>query len=91
MVLLTLSRESASRRGTGTQGLITAIIPPLRGDQDQDADDQDHDYANLLWLDRRKCLLLAPRGPSLLGLCPDIFKADLLLSGRSSRAILETR
>ncbi len=39
-------------------------------------------YANLLWLDRRKCLLLAHAGTLFSVLVADVRKADLLPIGR---------
>ena len=39
-------------------------------------------YANLLWLDRRKCLLLAHAGTLFSVLVPDVHKAGLLPIGR---------
>jgi hypothetical protein len=44
--------------------------------------DQDW-YANLLWLDGRKCLLLAHAGTLFSVFVPNIRKADLLPIGRS--------
>jgi hypothetical protein len=40
-------------------------------------------YANLLWLDGRKCLLLAHAGSLFSVLVPDIRKADLMPIGPS--------
>ena len=40
-------------------------------------------YANLLWLDGRKCLLLAHAGTLFSVFVPDIRKADLVPIGRS--------
>jgi hypothetical protein len=43
----------------------------------------DNDWcANLLWLDRRKCLLLAHAGTLFSVLVPDVRKADLVQIGR---------
>jgi hypothetical protein len=44
--------------------------------------DQDW-YANLIWLDRRKCLLLANAGTLFSVFVPDIRKADLVPLGAS--------
>lgn len=50
--------------------------------------DQDW-YANLLWLDGRKCLLLAHAGTLFSVLVPDIRKADLVPIGPSITAFIQ--
>jgi len=49
--------------------------------------DQDW-YANLLWLDRRKCLLLAHAGTLFSAFVPDVHKADLVPIGPSVVAFI---
>jgi len=49
--------------------------------------DQDW-YANLFWLDRRKCLLLAHAGTLFSAFVPDVHKADLVPIGPSVVAFI---
>jgi hypothetical protein len=51
--------------------------------------DQDW-YANLLWLDGRKCLLLAHTGTLFSAFVPDIHKADLVPMGAPVVAFIHT-
>ena len=54
------------------------------------AEHTDHDwYANLLWLDGRKCLLLAHAGALYSVFVPDIRKADLVPIGPSVVALIQ--
>src|SRR2546427_11362279 len=46
-------------------------------------------YANLMWLDGRKCLLLAHAGTLFSVFIPDIHKADLVPIGASIVALIE--
>ena len=51
--------------------------------------DQDW-YANLLWLDGRKCLLLAHAGTLFSVFVPDIRKADMVSIGESLVGFIQT-
>ncbi len=63
----------------------TAKMPALLGTRPKDLvtiESSDHDwYANLLWLERRKCLLLAHAGTVFSVFVPDVRKSDLMPIG----------
>jgi hypothetical protein len=70
----------------------TAKLQKLLGTRPGDLVTVDHSdqdwYANLLWLDGRKCLLLAHTGTLFSVFVPDIPKADLLPIGSSVVALI---
>ncbi len=72
----------------------TAKMLPLLGARSRDLvtiepSDQDW-YANLIWLDGRKCLLLAHAGTLFSVFVPDIRKADLVPIGPSVLGSIQT-
>ena len=58
------------------------LVPSQPGDQDW--------YANLLWFDGRKCLLLAHSGTLFSVFVPDIHKADLIPIGHTVVDLIQT-
>jgi hypothetical protein len=53
------------------------------------APSEDDWYANLLWLARRKCLLLAHAGTLFAVFVPEVRKADLLLIGNAAVRLIQ--
>ncbi len=70
----------------------TAKVLSFLGSPDLvDAETSDHDwYANLLWLDRRRCLLLAHAGTLFSVFVPAVHKADLQPVQASIIAYIQT-
>jgi len=76
-VVLRCTAKTLKLLGARRGDLVTVV----RTDQDW--------YANLIWLDGRKCLLLAHAGTLFSVFIPDIHKADLVPIGASIVALIE--
>ncbi len=75
-VVLRCTAKVLSLLGTSTTDLVSA-----------EPSDDDW-YANVLWLDRRKCLLLAHAGTLFSVFVPAVHKADLMPIGASVIALI---